>query len=205
MSTPADQPASDSAVSRSPQIDNLLGALADQQPALWKYLVSVLSLRETATGSDPDVTSATNAIAEALNWSTNRPRVASGTFVIHGNVIDPTGAPVSGYRMQLSTASRVLDKIAPVAANSDGFVTVTLRTEEYPEIFKPDQPVLVRIIDNSGAEVYAPPKGVNAADGTMAVFTVVVPAAAKKQSTARGSALNQRKPATKTARTKPAP
>jgi len=55
---------------------------------------------------------------------------AAETFVIHGNVIDSTGAPLPGYKMVLSdgtgTPRQAGQSHSPV--NSDAYATLTLRS-----------------------------------------------------------------------------
>lgn len=98
------------------------------------------------------------------------------TFVVHGLIVDETGAPRADCSLVVTDAGTAISsKIGPQQANADGYASVVLRAAEFPTIVNGKEPVFVSVLDEAGRQVYAPGDGVAAKTNAIVTFRVVVP------------------------------
>jgi hypothetical protein len=179
MSTQSKEPSADDtrkAASAVSNVDTAIALLPSLQLVAASRVGPILAARAQVTGSNPNSSPASSIVDQVRARIANQPEVSPETFVVHGNVIDASGAAATGYKMILSDASGTLEqRLQPQPSNADGYMTLTLRAGEFPEIVGKQADVFVRVVDTAGTEVYAPPQGVAAGAGKLATFTATVP------------------------------
>jgi hypothetical protein len=103
------------------------------------------------------------------------------TFVVHGSIVDETGAPRADCSLVVTDAGTAISsKLGPQQANADGYASVVLRAAEFPTIVNGPEPVFVSVLDDRGRQVYAPDDGVAAKANAILTFRVMVPRVAAK-------------------------
>lgn len=179
MSTQSKKPLADDtrkAANAVSNVDTALALLPSLQLVAASRVGPILAARAQVTGSNANASPASSIVDQVRARIANQPEVSPETFVVHGNVVDASGAAVTGFKMILSDASGTLEqRLQPQPSNADGYMTLTLRAGEFPEIVGKQADVFVRVVDAAGAEVYAPPQGVAAGAGKLATFTATVP------------------------------
>jgi hypothetical protein len=120
------------------------------------------------------------ALAQTISSSQAKLRnpatATAETFVVHGIIVDETGAPRTDCSLVVTDAGTAISsKLGPQQANADGYASVVLRAAEYPTIVNGTEPVFVSVLDDRGRQVYAPGDGVAAKTNTILTFRVVVP------------------------------
>ena len=120
------------------------------------------------------------ALAQTISSSQanlRNPVTASAeNFVVHGSIVDETGAPRADCSLVVTDAGTAISsKLGPQQANADGYASVVLRAAEFPTIVNGTEPVFVSVLDERGRQVYAPGDGVAAKTNAILAFRVVVP------------------------------
>jgi hypothetical protein len=120
------------------------------------------------------------ALAQTISSSQAKLRnpatATTETFVVHGIIVDETGAPRTDCSLVVTDAGTAISsKLGPQQANADGYASVVLRAAEYPTVVNGTEPVFVSVLDDRGRQVYAPGDGVAAKTNTILTFRVVVP------------------------------
>jgi len=64
-------------------------------------------------------------------------------------------------------------RVPSVPSDAQGFITLTLRSAEFPDLVKNKTDLFIRVTDQKGREVFAPTEAVRLEPGTTAVFSVV--------------------------------
>jgi|SRR5215510_3083771 len=102
------------------------------------------------------------------------PAPAPDSFVIHGRVTDPQGQPLANHLLKLADPKQsIADRIPPTPSDEQGFITLTLRAAEFPDLVKNKTDLFLTVTDPSGREVYAPEEALHLEAGKAAVFSAV--------------------------------
>ena len=153
----------------------------------------VVQLRLAAlTNANDASASRFQALAQTISTAQGRLRnpatATAETFVVHGLIVDETGAPRTDCSLVVTDAgTAVSSKIGPQRSNADGYASVVLRAAEFPTIVNGAEPVFISVLDDAGRQVYAPGDAVAAKSNAVVTFRVVVPRDANATpSTAKG-------------------
>jgi hypothetical protein len=154
--------------------------LADVQAALDKRGAALHAAAKTAptlTGiarrAELYQSLASSIGAARLDFS-RLPKASADAFVLHGQVLDSTGAPRDDASVSLSDASGTVDRRLPAARTDDnGYYTITLRVGEFPELEAGRTHLFVSIVDDDDREIAKPTQPVMFQPGRVAVMPVV--------------------------------
>jgi hypothetical protein len=103
-----------------------------------------------------------------------QPKPIPDAFILHGRIVDAAGNPVTKATVSLSDARRLANKLVkPVKTDENGFYTITLRTGEYPDLVKADEPLFVTVMDAKKQELAKPPDAIPIAIGKVAILDIL--------------------------------